>query len=582
MARRTGGPCAGCLDEDFDNAQAYYSTLSDAFAAVADNAVATIQFTEFKLTCSDSSAFAYSVTVDAAEFSTVTYYTVVGCNRFAQIVINIVGSSSTVVFQGDDIPHEPESVLYNIVGSKLIKIQTQVNGNILSPNSQYVQAGMGVVYGQVIVGNVQQAHQINRVHCVNPGPGPHPPSDDYLCPSYEEDCLGLDFPLSQGVYSFRDFNVISFGSFVADTGDVEGRVAVRNSFTVGAGYSVGYMLSTANNQPDNSLPYSLIAGRDVTWLSGSLHPDGTGIPFPGNREDIFVGRDFTGANDLAARATGSCGEGTDYVEGCLDRYFDSAKQCYQGYQAALGSQPDNVNQNVEWSGLFLTCQDPDASVYFVTLTPETMAQYTYTSVDNCNFQAYWIINIAGSGPVTINGDSFPAICGGVVYNVQGSGRTITVTETSVCGHILAPENTIYQPGGVIVGKVVAGDISFSLQINKHNNCPNPGTVDLPTASSEPAPEGQNFIVVVHPGNIHSNDVVSVGSDSKLVVSIEGNIMTLNSPLGADVPAGSLIVATVSNANGRPIHKNDNQSSSNSASSVAVVASFVLALAALAF
>jgi len=500
------------------------------------------------------------------------------------LTINIAGSSSVVVFQGDDIPHESEKTLYNILGTgRLIKIQTQVNGNILAPNNQYTQPGSGVVVGNVIVGNVQQAHQINRVNCVNPAPGPHPPNNSYLCPSFEENCLGLDFPMENGVFSFRDFNVISFGSFVANTGDIEGRLAVKNSVTLGAGYSIGYMLSTANNQPDNSLPYSLVAGREVSWISGSIHPDGSGIPFPGNQEDIFAGHTFTGANDLAARVSGNCGEGDNYVEGCLDRYFDSAKQCYQGYSSALAGQSDNVQQTVEWSGLFLTCNDAEASVYFVTLTPATMASYTYTSVSNCNFQAYWVINVAGSGDVAITGDSFPAICGGVVYNVIGE-RTVTVTETSVCGHILAPNAVLNQPGGVIIGKVVANDITMSLQINKHNNCPNPGTVDLPTASTTPAPEGQNYLVVAGSGGITDGDVVTVNGQTNLVISINGNIMTLSNALSADVPAGSIITATVSNANGRPVHKADDASSpsGNSASSVAVVAAFVLALIALAF
>jgi len=384
-------------------------------------------------------------------------------------------------------------------------------------------------------------------------------------------------PNDQGVYSFRDFNVITFGSFVANTGDIEGRLAARNSVSLGAGFSIGYQLSTANNIPDNDLPYSLVAGRDVTWISGSIFPDGTGVPYPGDREDMFVGGAFTGANDLSLRVHGPCGS-----TGCLDSYFDSAKTCYEGYQSVLGSQPDNVDQTVMWSGLFLTCQDATADVYFVTLTSDVMSTYTYTSVDNCNFQAYWVINIAGNDDVSIGGASFPAICGGVVYNVLGSGRTVTITETSVCGHVLAPDNIVYQPGGVIVGKVVAGDITMSLQINKQNNCPNPGTVNLPTANTAPAPAGQDYLQLASRGNIQPNDIVTIGQQSNVVVSFNGNQMQLNSALSADVPAGSIIVATVSNANGRPIESNESTSSQNSASSVAVVASFVLALIALAF
>jgi len=583
--RVTGGPCDSCLDNDFDNAQSYYSTLSDAFAAVPDNVVAVIQYTQMTITCSDSEAFSYSVTVDGDDFSTVTYYTVVGCNRFAQIVINIGGTGSTVEFQGDDIPHDAEKVLYNVLGAnRIVLIETEVTGNILAPNNQFNQPGDGVVVGVVIVANVQQALQINRVHCVNPAPVPHPPNGTNLCPAWESDCLGLDFPLDEGVYSFRDFNVISFDSFTAATGDIEGRLAARNDVSLGAGFSIGYQLETFNNQPDNSLPYSLVAGRDCTWISGALFPDGSGTPYPGEEEGMFCGHSFTGSADLTTRVSGNCTTSNGvYVAGCLDQYFDAAYECYEGYSNALAGQADNVVQTVVWDGLFLTCDDSSADVYYVTLTPDVMATYTYTSVSNCNFQAFWIINVAGSGDVFITGDSFPAICGGVVYNIIGA-RTVNITDTSVCGHVLAPDATIYQPGGVIVGKVVAGDVSFSLQINKNNNCPNPGTVTLPTSSSSDAPSGQTYLQVQGSGGIMPNDVITINSVfTNLVVSIDGNTITLNNALTQDIPAGSLITATVSNANGRPIAKSDNASSShNAASSVAAVASFVLALLALAF
>jgi len=446
---------------------------------------------------------------------------------------------------------------------------------------------LGVVVGNVIVGNITQCLQVNRLYCLTPAPNPHPPSNDsYLCPSFETDCLGLDFPLGNGVYSFRDFNVISFNNFTANTGDIEGRLATRFNVSLGAGFSIGYELQTAGGVPDNDLPYSLVAGLDVDWISGALYPDGSGIPYPGNEENMFVGGEFIGSEDLSLRVTG----GPCLETGCLDSYFNAAQQCYEGYQTILSSYSDNVAQVVQWDGLFLTCFNSTADVYFVTLTSDVMTQYTYTSVDNCNFQAYWVINIAGNDDITINGDSFPAICGGVVYNILGSNRIITIEDTSVCGHILAPYNIIYQPGGVIVGKVVAGDISLSLQINKENTCPNPGTVNLPTSTSTPSNSGTAYLTVAGNGNLHQYDVIFIGEDGTTpyqIISINGNTIELNTPLTDDLPAGTYIYATVSNAGGRPYLTEQSvsspmPSSSSSSNTIKVFFTFIIILIALAF
>jgi len=54
----------------------------------------------------------------------------------------------------------------------------------------------------------------------------------------------------------------------------------------------------------------------------------------------------------------------------------------------------------------------------------------------------------------------------VVYNVLGSGRTINVQNVYLQGHLVAPYNTLNQPSGNIVGKVIAGNIPATLNINR--------------------------------------------------------------------------------------------------------------------
>jgi len=179
---------------------------------------------------------------------------------------------------------------------------------------------------------------------------------------------------------------------------------------------------------------------------------------------MFVGGSLTAPEYLAGRHTGS---------GSLTSFFDAAHTCYQTYTNELASHPDNVNKLIQWSGLYMSCQDVDAERYYISLTPSEMDQFTYfPALENCNPGAEWVINIRGSGPIFITGASWPSdYCGGVIYNVIGD-RTVSVSGTSVCGHLLAPDANLNQPGGVIVGKTVAGTVSMSLQINKQNTCPN--------------------------------------------------------------------------------------------------------------
>jgi len=182
-------------------------------------------------------------------------------------------------------------------------------------------------------------------------------------------------------------------------------------------------------------------------------------------ESVFIGGTFTEGNvnnGVAALVTGSC---PGNVGGCLSSQFSAAQQCYGGFQSTLSSNSDNVAHNVQWSGLYVTCNSAIDSTHYLTLTPAEMTSYTWTSLSNCNSAAQWVITIAGTGDVTFSGGSFPAPANQVIYSVTGSGRTVNVGATQVEGNLLAPFNNVNQPNGVIIGKVVANNI-VSLQINK--------------------------------------------------------------------------------------------------------------------
>jgi len=250
----------------------------------------------------------------------------------------------------------------------------------------------------------------------------------------------------------------------------------------------------------------------------------------------------------------------------------------RGYSNSLAELSDTVVKTIEWSALILTCSDATVGRYVVSITPEEMAQYTYTVTENCNFQASWVINVRGEGDIAIRGGSFPGVPGGIVYNIVGCERTVDVTETEVSGHLLAPCSTLHQTGGVIVGKVVAQDITFALQINKHNDCPNPGTVTVPTPTTEDVPALSDVIPLRTPSFAGTGDQISVGGQTFTVRgSNNGNLyeLVIDGHTQSAIPAGSTVKKTVDGSRGQAPLESVNSTSSGSALSVAFALIFAL-------
>jgi len=260
--------------------------------------------------------------------------------------------------------------------------------------------------------------------------------------------------------SFLNYDVISFNGLVAERGNIEGRVAVKNNINVGDGWSVGF--STGKLATDQQLAYAIVAGGDVTWLSGEIYPHYEAYPSgPHWTENMFVGGAFTGASYLADRVKGNCSS-----PNCIATEFDDVRSCYSAYQNAFAAQADNVAKLIQYSGLTITCNSANSLNYFVTITPAEMSQYTYVVLNNCNANARWIINVPTTDNVLLTGVALPAPPEAVVYNIQGSGRTITINGIYVQGSILAPFNTLYQNGGIVKGRVIVGDITRSLNFEK--------------------------------------------------------------------------------------------------------------------
>jgi len=371
--------------------------------------------------------------------------------------------------------------------------------------------------------------------------------------------------LGNTVYSFRDFNVVSFSDFTANTGDVEGRVGCAGDFTVGAGFSVGYQLQTLNGG-DRDLPYAIVANGNCVFPSGDVYPNGFNSPYPGNEENIYCGGTFTGADYLQARVTNTpCSH-------CLDSFFTSAQSCYGGYSSTFDSHTDTVTVNVQWSAIILTCDSAADSRYYVHITTDQLNAATYYTTSGCNFQAEWVITIGGTDDVDFHGDQFPAPNGAVVYNIVGSGRTVTAG-TGVMGHILAPYNNLNQQSGVIIGKVVAANVNFATQINKPD-CFNPGTVTIQVPTS--APSSTNSVTVPHDCALIVGDSVSLdGSSDVTITSITSDPSgdTLN--FDSDVPysaEGSKVTSTVDGS-----RSGISNSSTSGASSISAFVALIFAL-----
>jgi len=256
-------------------------------------------------------------------------------------------------------------------------------------------------------------------------------------------------------FSALNYDVMSFNGFVGSTGDIAGRGLIQNNAKVGSGWSVGYF--THSLSTDLSLQNAMIVGSNFTFPSGAVYPDGSNAY---QKEGLFVGGSFNGPAYLGADVTGSCSSPS-----CLSSQFSALQQCYGSLQSSLQSQSDNVAFGIQWSELTVNCTSPQTT-YFMTLSSTQMTQYSYVTLNGCSATARWVINVVGTGSVTFTGASFPAANGAITYNVQGSGRTIHVHDTNLNANLFAPFNTLQQASGVINGRVVAGDITASLQMNK--------------------------------------------------------------------------------------------------------------------
>jgi len=263
-------------------------------------------------------------------------------------------------------------------------------------------------------------------------------------------------------YTSSDCNIIAFGDFYSgSTGDVEGRLCAGGDITLGSGYSVGYMLWTAGaNATDRALPWSLIAGGDLIWGNGALYPDGTGNPFPGPMEGMYVAGSVTAPSYLASRQTaGPCND-------CLSAAFASAWEYFSGVSNTFAAAPTNAWATYQNDGIFLESNDFYADRYYIQIDANIFNMATYWSMTNMNALADFIVTITGTDDVYFQGGNFVGTANQNVFNIPGT-RNVFV-ESNALGHILAPNATLMQTGGDEIGMVIVGQVEKFVESIKPN------------------------------------------------------------------------------------------------------------------
>jgi len=415
-----------------------------------------------------------------------------------------------------------------------------------------------------------------------------------VCPGDDGYCHGPpSISIDQGFTSWESFNVISFNNYIVNSGDVEGRLAVKNNFNVAAGFSIGAKTDTTPGGHDIFVPVALIVGHNSSWpIGGSIFPDGKGVPTLSYEEGAFVGDSFSDWPPyLKLRVIGS-----STVIGDKDAEFEAARTFYLNLQNRFSSGTDNVVVTNQYGGLFFKCDDSAATFYYASVQGSDLSAATWYNLDNCNIQASYVINVRGSGDVTLQGGRFPTIIERVVYNIIGSGRTINI-QTEVGGNILAPNNIYTQINGVTKGLVIVGDVTAVVQ----NNLPNCAKFDpvVISARTRARIEGHSpsrdtttdgdLIPVYTFGSFALGDEITIGGSetvtfTKGVVDTDGNLYLQVDPVitgsyGADTVISASIqdpgnaVRPEVNAEPYTPHSSDASSVVFSAALVALLALF---------
>jgi len=238
----------------------------------------------------------------------------------------------------------------------------------------------------------------------------------------------------------------------------------------------------------------------------------------------------------------------------LDNDFENARSYYTSLSQNFALETDNVAASIQWGGLFLDCTgatetDTHSGLprFIVTIDSDMLLGSTWWSLNNCA-DGVWIINIGGADDVTFQGGDFPGISERVLFNVLGSGRTISVV-SGVSGNILGPNHYFSQTGGVTHGLVIVGDILASLSTTQPD-CHDFQSYDIVTVNTDTINAGDSDIPVAGNTQFALGDQVDIngGSESVTVTDltiVDGqSYITVDPAVSGSYTQGTFISTTI--------------------------------------
>ncbi|RFP08998.1 choice-of-anchor A family protein [Duganella sp. BJB475] len=256
-------------------------------------------------------------------------------------------------------------------------------------------------------------------------------------------------------------NVFSFTDFKAPSADVEGAIMAGRDVQL-ANYSVN-----ANNV-DAFGSYSLIAGRDLKFTSGSI-----------KNGDTFVGgkASLTQSVDVYSKIkTGAAPVNMTALAGQLKTTSTSLSKL-----STTGTATE------QWGGLNIAGSKKGVEV--IDIDAKTLSKVTYFNFSNLTAGSTLILNVSGDKG-SFNGGYQGFENYNVLFNFYQA--TDLGVHTGLTANILAPLASVTGGSGVINGNVIVDSWSSSVQINA-NHFFNPINV---AGYVTPVPEPETYAMLL--------------------------------------------------------------------------------------
>ncbi|MYN16179.1 choice-of-anchor A family protein [Rugamonas sp. FT107W] len=237
--------------------------------------------------------------------------------------------------------------------------------------------------------------------------------------------------------SLHGANVFAFTDFKAPSADVEGAIVAGRDVQL-ANYSVN-----ANNV-DAFGGYSLIAGRDLKFTSGSI-----------KNGDTYVGgkASLTQSVDVYSKIkTGAAPVDMKALAGQLTATSSSLSKL-----STTGTATE------QWGGLNIAGSKKGVEVF--DIDAKTLSKVSYFNFSNLNAGSTLILNVSGN-----KGSFSGGYQGFENYNVLFNFYQATDLgiHTGVTANILAPLAAVNGGSGVINGNVIVDSWASSVQINANH------------------------------------------------------------------------------------------------------------------